>query len=93
MKMILAIAVLFPVAVHAECLQWGRAVNGGYRACMMDDAVNRNPVIPETDCKSVMGCSGVTISNTPMPKCPDGYSLILRDMGKPACARDIIDPQ
>lgn len=36
---------------------------------------------------------GTSITNTPTPKCPDGYSLVLRSSGSPACARDIIDPQ
>jgi len=37
--------------------------------------------------------SSVFITNSPSPKCPDGYSSIFRSTGSPACARDIIDPQ
>ena len=41
----------------------------------------------------VIGNPGVTTSATPAPKCPAGYSLILRSLGDPACARDVIEPQ
>jgi hypothetical protein len=37
--------------------------------------------------------SGATVTNTPAPKCPEGYQLVLRGPGQPACARDVIDPQ
>lgn len=43
----------------------------------------------------LIGADGrmTTITNTPMPKCPEGYQLVLRGAGQPACARDVINPQ
>lgn len=90
MKTITMVAALIcSSAAHADCVQWGRDQHNN-RVCMMDDLLNRNPVVPET---SIMGPPGVTITNTPMPKCPDSYQLVLRGSGQPACARDVIDPQ
>lgn len=51
-----------------------------------------NPGI-STELGTIVGPPGVTVTGTPMPKCPTGYSLILRSPGNPACARDIIDPE
>lgn len=51
---------------------------------------------PDRKSVSVVGngalsSDGTSITSTSMPKCPDGYSPILRSSGNPACARDIID--
>lgn len=43
------------------------------------------------DANSVIGTSGVTVTNTPPPKCPEGYSLVYT--GRAMCARDLIEPQ
>lgn len=80
----------------AECLQWGRAINSGNRVCMMDDAINRNPIIPDsapiTGFDSLIGSGGITITNSSTSvSCPDGYQTVWRSSGTPACARDVID--
>jgi hypothetical protein len=89
MRRLIIIASLFATSAHAECLQWGRMLNTGERVCIMDDAVNRNPIIPEVPQHVIPGPGEGTISNY-TPKCPDGYQLVY--IGRPACARDIIDP-
>ena len=31
-------------------------------------------------------------TNTPRPRCPEGYELIMLSNGAPGCARDIVEP-
>ncbi len=74
-------------AASADCLQWGRDMHNS-RVCMIDDAVNRNPITPEP--RFVVPNTGVTVTSRPLT-CPAGYQAVFRIGGQPACARDVID--
>lgn len=43
--------------------------------------------------QTLTGINGVTISSTPMPKCDDGWSLVMTTAMQPMCARELKKPQ
>lgn len=97
MKWFLLIILLFYLSSRAiaqtvtvdPCVSYGYDLHGN-RVCTAIDLVNRNPIFPEPP--RVMPQNGVTISSHAL-KCREGYSMILRSPGDPACARDIINPE
>lgn len=95
MKKLIFLAALFASGTaNAECLQWGRDLTG-YRVCMVDDAVNRNPITPETAWSAPLGRAlpepGGAVTSGRALKCPDGYSMVYT--GRPMCARDLREPE
>lgn len=89
----LIVGILASSEAQAECLQWGRTLNGGVRVCMMDDVVNHNPVIPEGPCSSVGGCNGTALTTVVVPKCDDGWTLVADLTMHPMCARELKAPK
>jgi hypothetical protein len=69
----------------SACEAYGETWQELGTVCHSDKMFRLSPTMP-----SIVGGN---ITNSPAPKCPEGYSLILRDLGRPACARDIIDAQ
>lgn len=92
---LLLVIALSNSAAQADCLQWGRDQQGT-RVCIMDDAFNRNPIIPETQCGALTGCDDVSVTGGPAPKCEDGWTAVMvpaGSWGRFACARDLVDPK
>ena len=70
MKIIISFIFLFlPTLAVADCLEWGRNVQGGY-VCMRDDLVNRSLIFPLTNSETFN-------SNASQLKCDNGETLVI----------------